>query len=86
MENTPDVAPLTDPNPETPRCPVTGASVFEHRDWSTDFDHADPVYNVNAPRIWAHLRDRCPVAHTAAYGGTWLPLTHAAVQAIAIRR
>jgi cytochrome P450 len=62
---------------------VTGVPLFEHRDWSTNFDHADPVYNANAPIIWSALRPHCPVARTEAYGGTWLPLTHQAVQEIA---
>lgn len=66
-----------------PRCPVTGVALFEHREWSTNFDHADPVYNANAPVIWSALRPQCPVAHTEAYGGTWLPMTHQAVQQIA---
>ncbi len=53
------------------------------RDWSTDFDHADPEYNANAHVIWEDLRGKCPVAHTEAYGGTWLPVRHADVHAIA---
>lgn len=58
------------------RCPVThdAAAALAHRDWAADFDHADPVYNANAPVIWQDLRGRCPVAHTDAYGGTWLPV------------
>jgi cytochrome P450 len=52
-------------------------------DWTTDFDHADPEYNKNAHGIWAELRDTCPVAHTDRYGGTWLPVTHEDVAAIA---
>jgi cytochrome P450 len=53
------------------------------RDWATDFDHADPAYNANAHAIWADLRGRCPVAHSSAYGGTWLPVRHDDVRAIA---
>lgn len=52
-------------------------------DWATDFDHADPSYNPNAPQIWADLRRGCPVAHTDRYGGAWLPVTHRDVSAIA---
>jgi cytochrome P450 len=52
-------------------------------DWATDFDHADPRYNEAAHEIWADLRARCPVAHTARYGGTWLPVTHHDVSGIA---
>jgi cytochrome P450 len=53
-------------------------------DWKTDFDHADPEYNKHAHEIWAELREGgCPVAHTDRYDGTWLPVTHADVTAIA---
>lgn len=52
-------------------------------DWATDFDHADPEYNKNAHEIWDDLRDKCPVAHSNRYGGTWLPTKHADVRAIA---
>jgi cytochrome P450 len=52
-------------------------------DWQTDFDHADPEYNLHAHEIWSELRDTCPVAHSDRYGGTWLPVTHADVTRIA---
>lgn len=52
-------------------------------DWATDFDHADPEYNRNAHRIWADLREQCPVAHSNRYGGTWLPVTHETVREVA---
>jgi cytochrome P450 len=52
-------------------------------DWTTDFDHADPEYNLHAHDIWADLRTTCPVAHSDRYGGTWLPVTHDAVSRIA---
>ena len=53
------------------------------RDWATDFDHADPYYNAHVHEIWDDLRGRCPVAHSPAYGGTWLPVRHDDVRAIA---
>jgi cytochrome P450 len=52
-------------------------------DWATDFDHADPEYNLHAHEIWADLRERCPVAHSDRYNGAWLPVTHADVTRIA---
>lgn len=52
-------------------------------DWATDFDHADPEYNPQAHQIWAKLREKCPVAHSDRYGGTWLPTTHELVSRIA---
>lgn len=52
-------------------------------DWATDFDHTDPAYNENAHAIWDDLRQRCPVAHTERFGGTWLPTRYEDVSAIA---
>lgn len=59
------------------------ATVKTVQNWDTDWDHADPAYNQNAPQIWDQLRDECPVAHTNRYGGAWLPVTHADVSAVA---
>ncbi|MCU1399187.1 MAG: putative cytochrome [Acidimicrobiales bacterium] len=53
------------------------------KDWETDFDHAEPEYNENAPAVWEQLRGSCPVAHTDRYNGTWLPVTHELVSQIA---
>ncbi len=58
-----------------PRAPVA--------DWATDFDHVDPGYAARAPEIWDELRRECPVAHSHRYGGTWLPVRHEDVCAIA---
>jgi cytochrome P450 len=52
-------------------------------DWATDFDHTHPDYAARAPEIWDELRERCPVAHSERYGGTWLPTRHEDVAAIA---
>jgi cytochrome P450 len=52
-------------------------------DWATQFDHTHPDYAANAPAIWDDLRERCPVAHSDAFGGTWLPTRHDDVAAIA---
>ena len=53
-------------------------------DFTTDFDHADPAYNPNAPQVWKELRENgCPVAHSDRYGGMWVPITHDTVYEIA---
>jgi len=52
-------------------------------DWATDFDHTDPRWVANPFPIWDELRTRCPVAHSDRYGGTWLPVRHDDVAAIA---
>ncbi|HSL73985.1 MAG TPA: cytochrome P450 [Ilumatobacteraceae bacterium] len=53
-------------------------------EFATDFDHADPSYNPNAPQVWKDLRENgCPVAHSDRYGGMWVPLTHDTVNEVA---
>jgi len=52
-------------------------------DWATDFDHTDPGWVSDPYPIWDELRQRCPVAHSERYGGTWLPLTHELVSEVA---
>lgn len=52
-------------------------------DWATEFDHTRPEYAAAAPEIWAELRERCPVAHSDAFGGTYLPTRHEDIHAIA---
>ncbi len=52
-------------------------------DWATDYDIFDPSY-VNDPYpVWDELRDKCPVAHTERWGGSWLPTRFEDVFAIA---
>jgi cytochrome P450 len=52
-------------------------------EWDTDFDHTDPAWVADPYPIWDELRARCPVAHSDRYGGTWLPVTHDDVAAVA---
>jgi cytochrome P450 len=52
-------------------------------DFATDFDHTDPAWVKDPYPIWEDLRGRCPVAHSDRYGGTWLPVNHDDVSAIA---
>lgn len=53
------------------------------RDWQRDFDHTVAEYAQHAPEVWEELRQACPVAHSDRFGGTWLPVRHADVTAIA---
>ena len=52
-------------------------------DWAADFDHMDARWVEDPYPIWDDLRRRCPVAHTARYGGVHLPLRMADVRAVA---
>jgi cytochrome P450 len=67
----PEVSTMTEPE----RPPVA--------DWATDFDHTKAEYAARAPEIWDELRPSCPVAHSDRFGGTWLPVRHDDVSAIA---
>jgi cytochrome P450 len=66
------------------RKPYDAADYGPVSDPATDFDHADPAYNPNAPEVWKQLRESgCPVAHSERYGGMWVPLTHDTVHEVA---
>jgi hypothetical protein len=41
-------------------------------DWATDFSHLEPEWAADPYRIQDNLRQRCPIAHTARFGGAWL--------------
>ena len=41
-------------------------------DWATDYDIFDPQYYTDPGPIWADLRQRCPIAHTERWGGSWI--------------
>ena len=42
-------------------------------DWATDYDIFDPEYYTDPGPVWADLRQRCPIAHTERWGGSFLP-------------
>ncbi len=52
-------------------------------DWATDFSHLEPEWAADPYRIQDDLRQRCPIAHTARFGGAWLPTRYSDVSAIA---
>jgi cytochrome P450 len=52
-------------------------------DWTTDWDHLDPMWVDDPYPIWSDLRRSCPVAHTGRFGGVYLPTRYADVRAIA---
>src|SRR5262245_2921833 len=51
--------------------------------WGTDYDLFHPEYVTNPYPIWDELRDKCPVAHTERWGGSWLPTRYDDVSAVA---
>ncbi len=56
--------------PET--CPV--------HDWATDYDIFDPDYVRDPAPVWDDLRERCPIAHTTRWGGSWMPTRYEDLQ------
>ena len=52
-------------------------------DWATDFSHLEPEWAADPYPIQDDLRDRCPIAHTARFGGAWLPTRYEDVAAVA---
>ncbi len=52
-------------------------------DWTTDYDIFDRGYVEDPTPVWDELRDKCPIAHTERWGGSWLPTRYEDVVAIA---
>ncbi|HVV36417.1 MAG TPA: cytochrome P450 [Acidimicrobiales bacterium] len=52
-------------------------------DWATEFNHYTDEYAGNAFAVWDELRERCPVAHSDAFRGMWVPTRHDDIVAIA---
>ena len=50
-------------------------------DWATDYDIFDEGYIRDPVPIWDDLRERCPIAHTERWGGSWLPTRYEDMQA-----
>lgn len=53
------------------------------RDWETDFDVGDPIYETTPYPIWADLRRHHPVAHTERRQGAYLPTRYDDIAAVA---
>jgi cytochrome P450 len=53
------------------------------KDWANDYDIFDPDYIKNPFPVWDELREKCPVAHTERWGGSWMPTRYADLFAIA---
>lgn len=49
---------------------------------SIEFDHHTPEFGQDAPRKFADLRARCPVAHTDSYEGFWVASSYECARAV----
>ena len=52
-------------------------------DWTSDYDIFDPEYVKDPFPVWDELREKCPVAHSERWGGSWMPTRYADLFAIA---
>jgi len=43
------------------------------KDWAVDYDIFDPSYIKDPFPVWDDLRERCPVAHSERWAGSWMP-------------
>ena len=43
------------------------------KDWTTDYDIFSTEYVKNPFPIWDEIREKCPVAHTDRWGGSFMP-------------
>jgi hypothetical protein len=59
---------------------VTGPPV---EDWASDYDIFDEGYVADPVPVWSDLRERCPIAHSQRWGGSWLPTRYEDVAAMA---
>ncbi|MCI0814690.1 MAG: cytochrome P450 [Chloroflexi bacterium] len=53
------------------------------KDWTTDYDIFDAGYVKDPFPVWDELREKCPVAHTERWGGSWMPTTYEDLRKIA---
>ncbi len=70
-------------NDTAQNAPTQGPDTAPVTDWATDYDIFDPQYVEDPFPIWDELRERCPMAHTERWGGSWLPTRYEDVYAIA---
>jgi cytochrome P450 len=52
-------------------------------DWGSDYDIFDPGYIKDPFPVWKELREKCPVAHSDRWQGSWMPTKYADLFAIA---
>ncbi len=52
-------------------------------DWATDYDVLDESFARDPFRVFAELRERCPVATTPRWGGSAMPVTYELVTKVA---
>jgi cytochrome P450 len=69
---------------ETTATPANGnASPQEVKDWASDYDIFSREYIRDPFPVWDELREKCPVAHSERWGGSWMPTRYADLFAIA---
>jgi hypothetical protein len=62
---------------------MLGMTAEPVNDWATDYDIFDPGYIKNPFPVWDELREKCPIAHSERWGGSWMPTKYADLFALA---
>ena len=44
----------------------------QEKDWATDYDVLDPEFTKDPYPLWGELREKCPIAHSERWGGSWM--------------
>jgi cytochrome P450 len=70
-------------NGSAPEAPPRDHEYGPVSDWKTDYDIFSKEYIKNPFPIWDELRDKCPVAHTERWSGSWMPTRYEDLFAIA---
>ncbi|MPY95937.1 MAG: hypothetical protein GEV08_23635 [Acidimicrobiia bacterium] len=52
-------------------------------DWATDYDLFEATFREDPYPVFADLQQRCPVAHTERWGGSWMPTRYEDISAVA---
>jgi cytochrome P450 len=61
----------------------TNGASHQDQDWARDYDIFDRDYIKDPFPVWDELREKCPIAHTERWGGSWMPTRYADLFAIA---
>ena len=60
----------------------TNGASHQDKDWAQDYDIFDRDYIKDPFPVWDELREKCPIAHTERWGGSWMPTRYADLFAI----
>ena len=62
---------------------MSEGKAFDVDEFAEHFDHHSPEYAAHTYEIYEHMREKCPVAHSDAYGGMWVVTRYRDIMKIA---